>query len=75
MSKLFIYDVAGTEFTDSVAFGDAWKQAKAKAEAEHVAIYRTVIKGDNEDAYREVYYKGGCFNSIRFATADNVKIF
>ena len=75
MHKLFIYDVAGTEFADSVAFGDAWKQAKAKAKAEHVAIYRTVIKGDNEDVRREVYYKGGVFNSIKYATADNVEIF
>ena len=29
----------------------------------------------DEQAQQEVYYKGGCFNSIRFATVDNVKIF
>lgn len=70
--KKFIYDVAGFEFEDTEAFGKAWKQAKVKATELHAAIYRTVIKGEIER--REVYYKGGCFNSIRFATEDNVKV-
>lgn len=69
--KKFIYDVAGFEFEDTEAFGEAWKQAKAKATELHCAIYRTVIKHEET---REVYYNGGCFNSIRFATEDNVKV-
>ncbi len=71
--KKFVYQVAGFEWVDTEAFGAAWKQAKAKAAELHAAVYRLVIKG--EDVQQEVYYKGGCFNSIQFATADNVKIF
>lgn len=73
MAKKFVYQVAGFEFVDSVAFGEAWKEAKAKAAELHTAIYRLVIKG--EDVKQEVYYKGGCFNSTKFAMADNVMIF
>jgi hypothetical protein len=73
MAKKFVYQVAGFEFVDSVAFGEAWKEAKAKATELHTAVYRLVIKG--EDVKQEVYYKGGCFNSIKFATADNVMVF
>ena len=71
--KKFVYQVAGFEFVDSVAFGEAWKEAKRVATACHSAIYRLVIKG--EEVKQEVYYKAGCFNSIKFATADNVAIF
>lgn len=73
MAKKFVYQVAGFEFVDTEAFGEAWKEAKRVATAYHSAIYRLVIK--DEQVQQEVYYKGGCFNSIRFATADNVKIF
>lgn len=73
MTKKFVYQVAGFEWVDTEAFGTAWKQAKAKATELHAAVYRLIIKG--EDVKQEVYYKGGCFNSIKFATADNVKIF
>lgn len=69
--KKFVYDVAGFEFEDTEAFGKAWREAKAKATELHVPIYRTVIKTEER---REVYYNGGCFNSIQFATADNVKV-
>lgn len=71
--KRFIYDVAGFEFEDTEAFGSAWKQARALATEKHCAIYRTVVKGEREK--REVLYKGGCFNTIEFATPDNVLIF
>lgn len=71
--KKFVYQVAGFEWEDTEAFGTAWKQAKAKAVELHAAVYRLVIKG--EDVRQEVYYKGGCFNSIKFATTENVKIF
>ena len=73
MTKKFVYQVAGFEFVDSVAFDEAWKEAKAKATERHTAVYRLVIKGEN--VKQEVYYKGGCFNSIKFATNDNVMIF
>ena len=73
MTKKFVYQVAGFEFVDSVAFGKAWKEAKTKATELHAAIYRLVIKG--EEVKQEVYYKAGCFNSTKFTTADNVAIF
>lgn len=73
MAKKFVYQVAGFEWEDTEAFGKAWRQAKAKATELHAAVYRLVIKG--EDIRQEVYYKGGCFNSIKFATPENVKIF
>ena len=73
MSKKFVYQVAGFEFVDSEAFGQAWREAKAKAAELHAPVYRLVIK--NEDVQQEVFYKAGCFNSIKFITADNVKIF
>lgn len=71
--KKFVYQVAGFEWVDTVAFGEAWKQAKVKAAELHTPIYRLVIK--NNEAVQEVYYNGGCFNSVRFATKENVKIF
>ena len=72
MAKKFVYQVAGFEWEDTEAFGKAWRQAKAKATELHAAVYRLVIKG--EDVRQEVYYTGGCFNSIKFATPENVKI-
>ena len=71
--KKFVYQVANNEFTDSVAFGEAWKEAKHMASTLHMPIYRLVIKG--EEVKQEVYYKSGCFNSIQFATTDNIEIF
>ena len=68
--KTFIYKVAGFEFPDTEAFGDGWKAAKAKATELHAPIYRTV-----REEREEVYYKGGCFNSIKFATPDSVMVF
>ena len=73
MTKKFVYQVAGFEWVDTEAFGTAWRQAKAKATELHAAVYRLIIKG--EDVRQEVFYKGGCFNSIKFATAENVKVF
>ena len=73
MTTKFVYQVAGFEWVDTEAWGTAWKEAKAKATELHAAIYRLYIKG--ERVSQEVYYKGGCFNTVRFATPDNVKIF
>lgn len=72
-SVLFIYEVEGQEFEDTVAFGKAWQDAKALATSLHAPIYRTVVKSDDSLRY-QVYYNGGCFNSIEFATPDNIKI-
>ena len=71
--KEFIYDVAGFEFESAEAFGEAWKQAKAKAAELHSAIYRTVINGEN--VRREVYCEGGYFNSTKYTSPEEVKIF
>ena len=71
--KKFIYQVKGFEFVDTNAFGTAWAQAKVKATELHCPIFRLVIKGDK--VRQEVYYSGGCFNSIEFMREDNVKIF
>ena len=71
--KKFVYQAAGWEFVDSEAFGQAWREAKAKAAELHTPVYRLVIKG--EDVRQEVYYRGGCFNSIKFATEENVMVF
>ena len=73
MEKKFIYDVAGNLFEDTEAFGKAWKAAKEKAAALHCAIYRTVRKGEKEN--REVFYKAGCFNDVKYATIHEVMIF
>ena len=73
MKKKFIYNVAGYIFEDTEAFGKAWKTAKEKATALHCAIYRTVHKDETER--REVFFKAGCFNNVKYATSDSVMIF
>lgn len=73
MEKMFIYDVAGYTFEDTEAFGKAWKAAKEKAATLHCAIYRTVRKGETER--REVYFKAGCFNNVKYADIHEVMIF
>ena len=71
--KKFVYEVAGFEYTDSEAFGTAWRQAKAKAAELHAAVYRLVIKG--EGTRREVYTTGGCFLFADRVQADWVMVF
>ena len=71
--KKFIYDVNGIEYSGAEAFGEAWKQAKAEAIKRQSAIYRTVINGEN--VRREVYCKGGYFNSTKYTSPEEVKIF
>lgn len=73
MRKDFYYHVNGTEFHDTEAFGQAWKDAKALATEEHCSIERTVVRGD-KISY-EFYATGGCFLSQRFWEKDIVKIF
>ena len=71
--KKFVYQVAGYEFVDSEAFGEAWKEAKAKAAELHVPIYRLVIKG--EDVKQEVFVQSGFFLSVNLAMVKNVMVF
>lgn len=71
--KKFVYQVAGYEFVDSVAFGEAWKEAKAKATELNAPIYRLVIKGDS--VKQEVFVKAGFFLNVTLAAAENVAIF
>ena len=71
--KKFVYQVKGYEFTDSTAFGEAWKQAKAKATELNAPIYRLVIKGDS--VKQEVFTKAGCFLNVALATAENIEMF
>lgn len=73
MIKEFFYNVDGTEFHDTEAFGKAWKEAKALATAEHKPIERTVVCGD-KISY-EFFANGGCFLNERFRTTENVKVF
>lgn len=71
--KKFVYQVAGYEYVDSEAFGDAWHQAKAKAAELHTAVYRLVIKG--ERIRQEVFTTGGCFLTTDRAQVDWVMVF
>ena len=72
--KKFVYEVAGYEFVGETAWGEAWKQAKAKATELHAAIYRTVIEGEKEPRH-EVSCTAGLFLSTRYAKAEDVKLF
>ena len=71
--KKFVYQVAGFEYVGFEAFGDAWKQARAKATELHAGIYRLVIKG--EDIRQEVYVNGGCFLSVVYAKPEDIHLF
>ena len=68
--KKFVYQVKGFEFEDTTAFGEAWKEAKAKANELHAPIYRLVIKG--EEVKQEVYCKAGCFLSVKLTKAEMI---
>ena len=56
--KKFVYQIAGFEYVGDKAFGNAWKQARAKATELHVGIYRLVIK--DGIVKQEVLVNGGC---------------
>lgn len=71
--KKFVYQVADFEYVGFEAFGDAWKQARAKATELHAGIYRLVIKGDI--IKQEVLVNGGCFLSVEYAKPEQVLIF
>lgn len=71
--KKFVYQVAGWEFVDTVAFGEAWREAKFKASQLHEPIYRLVI--DGEKVRQEVYVKAGCFLRVDLAMIKNILVF
>lgn len=71
--KKFVYQVAGWEFVDTIAFGEAWRQARAKATELHVAVYRLVIQ--NGQVKQDVFTRGGCFLPIARAQSSCVMIF
>lgn len=72
--KKFIYQVAGYEFSDTVAFGKAWQDAKAMATETGSPIGRLVVK-DGDIIRREFYAKGGCFLSMEFYSEDRLAKF
>ncbi len=72
--KKFIYQVAGYEFSDTVAFGKAWQDAKAKATETGSGIGRLVVK-DGDIIRREFFAKGGCFLSMEFYSEDRLAKF
>lgn len=76
MKDLFIYDVNGEQFEDTIAFGDAWKKAKAAATTEHCGIRRADIRGDKVKYL--IYVKagdGGVFLDERYCGLEDMKIF
>lgn len=71
--KKFVYQVAGFEYVGFEAFGDAWRQARAKATELHTAVYRLVIQ--NGQARQDVFTRGGCFLPVACAQTTRVMIF
>lgn len=75
MAKRFYYMVqGGYEFFDGQCFGQAWKDAKAKASELHVAVFRRVEQDGKDDRF-EVYLKGGCFLPVGMVGEDRYHIF
>lgn len=67
MAKTFVYQVynSGYEFRGDSAWGQAWKDAKAKAIELHTGIMRTVEQ-DGKEPRHEYYAKGSVFLNIKF---------
>ena len=68
--KQFVYQVGAHEFIGAEAFGQAWKDAKAKAAELHMPIYREV-----REIRREVYTQAGFFMRDDTARPENIKVF
>ena len=73
MTKTFIYHVAGEDFTDSEAWGTAWREARTTAEVNHLPIFRTVIKG--ETVKEEHYTTAGAFINNEYYEEKYLKVF
>lgn len=72
--KRFYYEVGAFQFSDTVAFGEAWKEAKAKATELHGPIYREVVK-DGNTIREEVYLNCGVFVGVNYADKNSIKFF
>lgn len=78
MKKYFIYVVEGTEFDDTEAFGQAWKNAKALATELHAPIYRydiTETWDGKEKIEERVYLKAGILLPTNRANPEDIKVF
>lgn len=71
--KKFVYQVVSYEYVGSEAFGDAWRQAKAKATELHAAVYRLVIQ--NGQTRQDVFTRSGCFLPVACAQSSRVMVF
>ena len=69
MKTIYTYIVGKAIFTDSEAFGKAWKEAEAEARKVHLPIYRTEVK-----IYHTVYMQGGYFLDKDRASEDRMQI-
>ena len=68
--KQFVYQVGEFEFVDTEAFGQAWRDAKAKATERHMPIYREV-----REVRREVFLTGGVFGNADMAQPKDIQVF
>lgn len=68
--KQYIYRVAEYTFTSEEVFGQAWRDAKAKARELHAPIYRTTI-----ETHEEVYSTAGAFLSTKYAQENQIERF
>jgi hypothetical protein len=68
--KEYIYKVAEYTYTDTEAFGQAWRDAKAKARELHAPIYRTIV-----ETREEVYTTAGAFLNTKYADPDRIERF
>ena len=66
--KKFVYQVAGWEFVDTVAFGEAWREAKFRATQLRLVIQNGQVKQD-------VFTRGGCFLPVTCAQSSQVMVF
>lgn len=68
--KMFVFKVSGHEFIGSEPFGQAFKDARKKAEEMHAPIYRTKI-----ETTEDVYVDSGMFIGVKYAKDDEIKKF
>lgn len=73
--KKYVYSVSNFEFVDTIPFGMAWKQAKAKAAELHTMIYRQILKDEYTAPRYEVYTTACVFLYIEYVKPEMIKIF
>lgn len=62
--KKYTYGVNGKIFTDTTAFGKAWKNAITEAKTSHEVITRKVVEKEKQRI--EFFAKGGVFLNIKY---------